>query len=235
KVLLEDAQIKSGATVAAEAALLFSLLKEMSLEDMILLGMGSANPVCYRLATISPDVELSIFSNAMFNQNIWTVFRPIWFQGMLRQTVISSAGLKFATYGIKHQLSRAPLSFYRQLLQKSPGDLRYLEENQPDFLWASRLIRNIDAATLNYDLRQSLTDDERLHDDFFRGLNAVALTGSETTELWQREMESETARLSLPLVYVPSGDLYAPYASPEALLATIDEYSKLKQHNVAPI
>lgn len=232
-VLLEDTQIKSGATVAAEAALLFALLKDMPVKDIVLLGMGSANPVCYRLAKINPNIELSVFSNAMFNQNIWGVFRPNWFQGMLRQTVISSAGLKFAAYGIKHQLRRAPLSFYRQLLQKSPGDLRYLEENQHDFLWASRLMRNIDNATFNYDLRQSLTEDERLHDGFFGGVNAVVLTGSETTDLWQREMEAETTRLSLPLVYVPSGDLYAPYASPDALLATIDEHSNLKRRTTA--
>lgn len=234
KILLEDAQIQSGATVAAEAALLYTLLNQMALKDIVLLGMGSANPVCYRLARLSPEIELSIFSNAMFNQNIWNVFRPNWFQGMLRQTVVSSAGLKFAAYGVKHQLRRAPLSFYRQLLQKSLGDLQYLEQNQHDFLWASELIRNIDTATFNYDLRMSLTDDERLHDDFFQGLNAVALSGKETTELWQSEMESETTRLSLPLIYARSGDLYAPYASPGCLLAAIDEHSRIKAQRAAP-
>ncbi|MEL7540557.1 MAG: hypothetical protein AAGJ51_06605 [Pseudomonadota bacterium] len=235
KVLLESAQIQSGATVAAEAALLYTLLKQMALKDIVLLGMGSANPVCYRLARLSPEIELSIFSNAMFNQDIWSVFRPNWFQGMLRQTVVSSAGLKFAAYGVKHQLHRAPLSFYHQLLQKSPGDLKYLEQNQHDFLWASGLIRNIDTATFNYDLRMSLTEDERLHDDFFQGINAVALSGAETTELWQSEMEAETTRLSLPLIYAPSGDLYAPYVSPDCLLSTIGEHSRTKQRQAGPV
>ncbi|MEO1552785.1 MAG: hypothetical protein AAFR82_02540 [Pseudomonadota bacterium] len=233
-VLLEDAQIKSGATVAAEAALLSALLKQMALEDIVLLGMGSANPVCYRLAKLHPEIELSVFSNAMFNQNIWDVFRPNWFQSMLRQTVISSAGLKFAAYGVKHQLARAPLEFYRQVLQKSPGDLQYLEDNQHDFLWASRLIRNIDNATFNYDLRMSLTEDQRLHDEFFKDLNVVVLSGVETTDLWQSQMETETTRLGLPLEYVPRGDLYAPYASPEAFLDTLDNHSKVKRKQANP-
>lgn len=225
KVLLEDAQVKSGATVAAEAALLLMLLNQLQLKQIILLGMGSANPVCYRLAKLSTDVELAIFSNAMFNQDIWGVFRPNWFQGMLRQTVVSSAGLKFATYGVKHQLKKAPLKFFRDVLQKSAGDLRYLEENTDDFIWASQLIRNIDTATVSYDLRMSLGHDERLRDDFFSGLNAVIMSGRETTDLWKNQLSLEAERLSLPVVYTPNGDLYAPYASPETLLTTIDDYS----------
>jgi pimeloyl-ACP methyl ester carboxylesterase len=227
-VLLEDTQIKSGATVAAEAAVLLMLLKQLELKQIVLLGMGSANPVCYRLARLSNDIELSIFSNAMFNQNIWGVFRPNWFQGMLRQTVVSTAGLKFASYGVKHQLKKAPLKFYRDVLQKSPGDLRYLEDNKQDFVLAAQMIRNIDTATLNYDLKMSLGHDERLRDQFFDGLNAVVLSGLETTDLWQSQLASEADRLSLPLVYAPSGDLYAPYASPDTLLSTIDEHSSIR-------
>ena len=229
KILLEDMQVKSGATVAAEAALLLMLLNELQLKQIVLLGMGSANPVCYRLAKLSAEVELAIFSNAMFNQDIWGVFRPNWFQGMLRQTVVSSAGLKFATYGVKHQLKKAPLKFYRDVLQKSAGDLRYLEENEDDFIWASQLIRNIDTATVSYDLRMSLGHDERLRDDFFAGINAVIMSGQETTDLWKSQMALEAERLSLPVVYTPNGDLYAPYASPDALLTTIDDHSSVRQ------
>jgi hypothetical protein len=147
---------------------------------------------------------------------------------MLRQTVVSTAGLKFASYGVKHQLKKAPLKFYRDVLQKSPGDLRYLEDNKQDFVLAAQMIRNIDTATLNYDLKMSLGHDERLRDQFFDGLNAVVLSGLETTDLWQSQLASEADRLSLPLVYAPSGDLYAPYASPDTLLSTIDEHSSIR-------
>ena len=228
-VLLEEAQIASGATVAAEAALLFTLLNQLELSRIVLLGMGSANPVAYRLAKLHPEIDLAIFSNAMFNQDIWGVFRPTWFQSMLRETVASSAGLKFAACGVRYMRKKDPLSFYRQILQKSPGDLRYLEANQHDFIWAGDLIRNINTATLNYDLRMSLSPDERLRDDFFQGLRAVIMSGQETTDLWKSQLVLEADRLSLPVVYAPSGDLYAPYASPDCLLSTIDEHSKSRQ------
>ena len=146
---------------------------------------------------------------------------------MLRQTIVSSAGLKFATYGVKFQLKKAPLKFYRDVLQKSAGDLRYLEDNKADFIGASQLIRNIDTATLNYDLKMSLGHDERLRDDFFAGLNAVIMSGAETTELWKNQLALEADRLSLPVVYTPSGDLYAPYASPDTLLKTVNDHSSV--------
>lgn len=231
KALTTDRNIKSGAAVTTEAAVLFQLLDQLQLKDIVLLGMGSANPVCYRLARMHQEIELSIFSNAMFNQNIWEVFRPRWFQSMLRQTVGSKAGLYFATYGVKYQLRRAPLTFYRQLLQKSDGDLSYFEENKPDFVKGSRLMRNIDAATYNYDLKMSLTDDPMLHDDFFAGTNAVVFSGEETTELWQSQLEQEADRLDLPVVYAPCGDLYAPYASADFFLKTINDHSKARRRS----
>ena len=229
KDLTQDRHIKSGAAVTAEAAVLYQMLDKLQLKDMVLLGMGSANPVCYRLARLSSDISLSIFSNAMFNQDIWGVFRPRWFQSMLRQTVGSKPGLYFATYGVKHQLRKAPMSFYRGLLQKSEGDLRYFEDNKASFLQASRLMRNIEASTFNYDLKMSLTPDHALRDDYFQGVNAVVMTGEETTELWQSQLQTEADRLGLPIVYAPSGDLYAPYASPDMLITTMDERAKKRK------
>ena len=229
KELSKDYYIKSGAAVTTEAALVLTLIRQLKLKNLVLLGMGSANPVCYRLARLCPEIELSVFSNAMFNQNIWGVFRPRWFQSMLRQTVSSKPGLYFATYGIRHQMRKAPLTFYRQLLQKSPGDLAYFEANKADFLEASRLFRNIEVSTFNYDLKMSLTQDSLLHDRFFEGINAVVLSGEETTELWKGELHKEADRLSLPVEYAPSGDLYAPYVSPDAFLNTIDRHSKVKR------
>jgi len=230
--LLSDHLIKSGATVTAEAALLHALLEQMQLKRIILLGMGSGNPVCYRLAKMSANIDLSIFSNPMFNQNIWSVFRPSWFQRMLRETVVSRAGLKFAACGVQFQMRRAPLNFYRQVLSKSPGDLRYLEINPDAFVSASRLISNIEVDTFNYDLNMSLAEDERLHDAFFSGLNAVIMTGEETTDVWKQELEAEAKRLSLPVTYLKSGDLYAPYASPEGLIETLRTHGRSEQVSV---
>ncbi|MEO1662041.1 MAG: hypothetical protein AAFR51_13700 [Pseudomonadota bacterium] len=234
KAVLQDAQIDNGAAVATEASLIYMLLSQMELKDIVLLGMGSANPVCYRLARMHSEIELSIFSNAMFNQDIWGVFRPKWFQAMLRQTVGSKPGLHFATYGVKYQLRRAPMTFYRQLLQKSPGDIRYFEANKTAFLEASRLIRRIEASTFNYDLKMSLSRDDSLKTGFFEGVNGVVFSGQETTDLWKSQMEAEAGRLNLPTVYAPHGDLFAPYASPEFLIRTIGERTKVRKKAPLP-
>lgn len=233
KAILQDAQIKNGVSVTAEAALIHQLLSQLELSDIILLGMGSANPVCYRLAKLNQNISLAVFSNAMFNQDIWDVFRPAWFKHMLRQTVESKAGLHFATYGIKYKLRKEPFSFYRQLLQKSPGDMRYFEEHRADFLAASQMIRNIEPATFNYDLRMSLAHDELLHDGFFDGVNALIISGTETTDLWKEQSEMEAARLSIPVEYLPHGDLYAPYASPHQFLQVLRDHSGLQRRAAA--
>lgn len=224
EVLLQEPYIRTGATVTTEAALLCMLLNQLELKDMVLLGMGSGNPVCYRLAKLHREITLSIFSNAVFNQRIWGVFRPNWFQAMLRQTLGSKPGLHLAVQGVKYKLRSNPLAFYRQILQKSPGDLNYFERNKPDFLCAGRLIRNISAPTFYYDLKMSLSPDELLHDHFFSEINAVTFSGRETTTLWQSQLEGEAKRLDLPVVYAERGDLYAPYASPDKLLRTIRLY-----------
>ncbi|NQY40356.1 MAG: hypothetical protein HRT80_09685 [Henriciella sp.] len=121
------------------------------------------------------------------------------------------------------------MSFYRGLLQKSEGDLRYFEENKACFIQASRLMRNIEASTFNYDLKMSLTPDQTLRNDYFQGVNAVVMTGEETTELWQSQLQAEANRLNLPIVYAPSGDLYAPYASPDMLITTMDERARKRK------
>ena len=56
-VLLENAHIQSGATVAAEAALLCAMLRQLALKEIVLLTMGSANPVGYRMANLHPEIE----------------------------------------------------------------------------------------------------------------------------------------------------------------------------------
>lgn len=222
-VLLRSENIQKGAASMAEAAILQEVFRRLSLEDFVLLGMGSANSVCYRLAMICPMVTLAIFSNAVFNQNILDVFRPNWFQAMLRQTIQSKAGLQIASFGVKYRLRRNPEGFYRQVLQKSAGDLRYLQNNLSDFEQAAELFQNIEAQTIEYDLNMSLKPDALLKDGLFETTNAVAFSGLETTDHWKSQLNQEAKRLGIDVKYAPNGDLYAPYASPEFLLDVIKD------------
>jgi pimeloyl-ACP methyl ester carboxylesterase len=230
-VLLQSETIQKGAASMAEAAILQEVFRRLALEDFVLLGMGSANSVCYRLAMICPMVSLAIFSNAVFNQNILDVFRPNWFQAMLRQTIQSKAGLQIASFGVKYRLRRNPEGFYSQVLQKSAGDLGYLQTNLADFERAAELFQSIEAQTIEYDLNMSLKPDALLKDGLFEATNAVAFSGLETTDHWKSQLNKEAKRLRIDVKYAPNGDLYAPYASPEFLLEVIKD--RLKRSGTA--
>jgi len=220
--LLTEREVKNGAAVTAEAALLKLLIETLDLKRAVLLGMGTSNPVCFRLSKLSPDVQFSIFANPLFNQAVWDIIRPPWLQSMMRQTVGSRSGLKIAVMGLKATLKRSPMMFYRQFAQKSPGDGDYIAANADDFHLASKLLQNISPDTVFYDLRMSLVEDTLLETDYFDEIDAVILAGEETTEDWRRHIRTEADRLSLPVTFAPSGDLFVPYASPESLLAILE-------------
>lgn len=225
-VLFTKELVANGATATTEAVLLKQLLNQMGLKNTVLLGMGSANPVAYRLAMIEDTVALAIYSNVVFNKDILDVFRPKWLQHMFRQMVQSNAGLKITSLGFKHRLRHKPIEFYRHLMHQSDGDMAYLDENQPDFLRAADLFQSIDHALINFDMKMSLMTDHLLKDNFFAGMNALALSGVETPDHWQNQLNSETARLGIPVVYAPKGDFLAPYASSDFFVSVIKDRAK---------
>lgn len=222
KELFTEELIAKGATATTEAALIQELLRDLQLTNVLLLGMGSANPVCYRLSLLSDRVALSLFSNVVFNKDVFDVFRPKWLQQMLRQTVQSKAGLKIASAGIKYRLRKKPLDFYRLLMHQSQGDVGYLNANSADFVAAGQLFQAVNPITIDCDLRMSLTPDLLLKDGLFAGGKAIAFSGLETPDHWRAQLDSEAARLSIPVAYAPRGDFLAPYASPDFLLSVIE-------------
>lgn len=219
--LLEDDQVHSGAAAVSEAALLSLLLQSLALEDIVLLSVGSANAISYRLCKLNRSITFSVFANTVFNQDLWDVFRPKWLQSMLRQTLVSKSGLKIAAQGLKTLLNTRPIWFYKQFLQKSTGDLKYLSDNEQDFAKSAEILQNVTDEFAFYDIRMSLVPDPLLKDSYFESLDAVILSGSETSFRWQTRLTEEAERLSLPVQFAPSGDVFVPYASPEALLAIL--------------
>jgi len=219
--LLEDDQVHSGAAAVSEAALLSLLLQSLALEDIVLLSVGSANAISYRLCKLNRSITFSVFANTVFNQDLWDVFRPKWLQSMLRQTLVSKSGLKIAAQGLKTLLNTRPIWFYKQFLQKSTGDLKYLSDNEQDFAKSAEILQNVTDEFAFYDIRMSLVPDPLLKDSYFEGLDAVILSGGETSFRWQTRLTEEAERLSLPVQFAPSGDVFVPYASPEALLAIL--------------
>lgn len=216
--LLTQDEVRNRSPIAAETALIKLLFERLELKDITLMGLGTSNSICFRLAQICPDIQVSVYANPLFHPAIWDVIRPPWLKRMIRQTVLSRSGLKIAVKGLKAVLRRDSLWFYRQFAQKSAGDLAYLAANESDFQYAGLFLQRIEPETFYYDLRTALIEDTRWDADLCRRTNAVILSGAETTASWKDQITAEAARLGLPIEFAPSGDLFVPYASPDTLL-----------------
>lgn len=224
EALLTNHAIETGAAVMTEAAVIQRLLSQLQLGEFVLLCMGSSNPVGYRLAKLNQKVALTVFSNAMFNQDAWSVFRPEWFQHSLKQAMRSRTAMKLSILGTKLALKRSPSLFYRQVLQKSAGDLKYFEANKQDFSAASLNYQNMTASMIAYDVRTSMQNDPSLSDNFFENDNCVTFTSIEADANWRRGLQAESERLSLPITFASEGDFFAPYLCPGHLIKTIEQY-----------
>ena len=192
--------------------------------DVVLLAMGSANPVAYRLIHMTPEIDISILSNPIFNQDVMRVFRPAWFRTMLQQVITSKSGLHVAAKGIKLLARRDPVSFYKHIFQGHPEDIAYVEANPDDYKEAGKYLIETDASLLYYDALMCLRPDPLLKDTYFDGRQVVVLVGEHSGEYWKDEMEKEANRLGLPLVFAPHGDLFSGYASPSSVIDIVERY-----------
>lgn len=222
-VLLERREVKQLAPIGAETALLKLLIDSMGLKNIVVMGLGTSNSICLRLARICPEIRLSIYANPLFHPAIWEVIRPAWLRRMIRQTLLSKSGLKIAVNGLRAVLRRDPVWFYKQFSQKSLGDIAYISNNLEDFRQAGLFLQKISPETMYYELQTALFEDVNWKPEITKASNAVIFSGVETTGKWKRQITAEADRLELPIVFAPSGDLFVPYASPDVLLRIIDE------------
>ena len=225
EALLAKPQVKNQSAIASESALFSLLINTLELENFVLLGLGTSNSICYRLLQLHPEVKFCIFANPLFHPAIWNVIKPAWLKQMIRQTLMSRSGLKIAVSGLKAVLGRDPIWFYRQFAQKSPGDQDYVKQNEADFRTAGLLLQNISAKTFYYDLQNALVEDTRWDPEITRTLNAVILSGEETTEKWKASIISEANRLGLAITFAKAGDLFVPYVSPDVLLEVLNAHA----------
>lgn len=220
-LMMAKGPVNSGAAAIAEAAMLRTLVDRLELRNIVLMAIGSSNPICYRLVHMLPGLEQVLFVNPVFNQDIMKVFHPPWFRQMLEQIITSRSGLRVAESGMKLLIKNDPIAFYRSILKKSPGDMAYVEANARDYAQAGLLALETHAGLLHYDSIMCLTKDPLLKDGYFDGVNAAILIGSETTSHWRTEMQKEADRLNLPLYRASSGDVFCAYASPEDALSIL--------------
>ncbi|MCR9270187.1 MAG: hypothetical protein NXH72_09395 [Hyphomonadaceae bacterium] len=223
--LMVHSEVNKLAPVAAETALLSIALETLGLQDVILLGMGTSNSICMRLAQLNANIAFTVYANPLFHPAIWDVIRPPWLKRMIRQTVLSKSGLKIAVRGLRAVLRRDSLWFYQQFAQKSPGDQAYVSANEADFKKAGLFLQNMPPDVFFYELRTALMVDTEWNPDTSGSGQAVILSGVETTDKWTGSITKEAERLDLPIIFADSGDLFVPYASPDKLLDILKTYA----------
>ncbi len=223
RILMSKGPITSGATAIAEAAMWRTLIEKLDLDNIVLMAVGSSNPICFRLVHMLRNLDRVIFVNPIFNQDIMQVFQPAWFREMLKQIISFKGGVRVAEAGMKLLIKNDAIAFYRSILRKSPGDMAYVDDHADDYSKAGQLALETDGGMLYYDAIMSLTPDAMLKDGYFNSLNASILIGAETTDHWRSEMEKEAGRLGLPLRRTKIGDIFCAYASPHDVLEAIQD------------
>ncbi|MEM6652693.1 MAG: hypothetical protein AAGA72_02850 [Pseudomonadota bacterium] len=231
--LFQNTAVKSGATVAAEAAMLRQLIARLDVSRIVLLALGSANPVASRLIHMTTNIDVVIFANPVFNREIWQVFSPEWFAKMIKQIVTSQSGLEFAMRGMKLMIRNNPVGFYQSILQKDRGDLDYVTQNAADYCDAGNMVLDVTPGQLYYEANSVLAHDHILKDRYFANTNAAVLIGAKTKEHWRLTMKAEASRLQLPLIQAPIGDIFCAYASPDTLLEAIRQFASQNTISVA--
>ncbi len=220
--LLTESNIKIGAAMMAEVAVLMRVIAALNLENIVLLGVSSANSICYRLCQTCPNIEFTIFSHPIFNQDTFAAVSPTWIQPIARQIILTNLGFKLAARGLRFKIKRNAFAFYEEFYSKSSTDLEYLTENKSDFVAASELVARITAETLYYEVFHTMAKDPFLRDGLFFKVSTVALVGSETKADWIASAESEASRLGVPVVRAPTGGILTAYSSPDQLLKVIE-------------
>ncbi len=207
-----------------QAALLGHFLSQAGFENAILVSVGSACPVGYRLAAASPRIAFSVYVNCVFNRDVISEFRPQWLGPIFAQAVQNPAGARFSLEALRQIANRFGAKwFYETVAQKSAGDVTFVRMFEKDIEEAWATGSAIDTATFRDEMRYSLSDDPFLTDNALSGLPSIALSGAETTATWKRGFEAEAQRLGIPFDYLPSGDIFAAYQSGDALLSLLRE------------
>lgn len=205
-----------------QASLIEAFFEEAGLKNIVLVSVGSANPVGARIAIKSGRVTFSVFANCVFNRDVMGEFRPAWFGRLLSQTTESQAGARISLGAIR-QAGRQFGSqwFYQTCFQKSPGDISYVKTYPREMAEAWEVASAISPETWQQELHPSLKGDPFLTDGLFASLPSLAISGLETTDSWKTGFEAEAQRLNIPVSYLTSGDILVPYQSGTELLALL--------------
>lgn len=211
--------------IGRQVSLILAFLDGLGGGRSVVVTTGTSNTLGYRLAG-KPGVGLTVLANCCFNYDPMAEIRPDWFARSIEHTLTSVTGARMALMGLKS--ARGIFSKYwvtENFMQKSPGDLEYLERNRELFAEAMDCVHDgLDIHTFLMELRSTLKQDPVLADGCFEGLPVVSVSGMETSETWKAAIRAEAGRVGVPLHFFRSGDALVVHASAGELMALLRQY-----------
>ena len=216
--LYDEYMIQKGSTAGVEAIMIRRLIEQLDLRDFVLMVLGSANPMGYRLTSICPRIRKTLLINPMLNEIVWTALSPDWFRNMMKEVVKNRSGMWLAYRSLRLLIQRDPVGFYKKLFHASPGDLQYVEDNAAAYEAAGGYLMNLDSLIFYAEANINLSADPMLSDDAFASLNVTVCAGADSSQNWRDSMHAEARRLGAPFRIVPMSDLCCGYSSPEFLV-----------------
>lgn len=228
--LLTHAAISRGLAAATEAVLTRQLIRQLGLRDLVVMAIGTANPMAARLACLCSEIRLTIMVNPMLNQNPGQL-GPAWFHKILIQVLSSKSALLLTSRGLRKQLKANPVAFYKKSVARNVDDKNYISENVSDFVAASRLLLETNVSTFLSDIKLTLAHDAFLTDGLFSRLNVVSLVGHQSTDQYISQTMRESQRVSAHMEYAPNGDFLAAHTNPEFVLRVINKHPERVQSN----
>ena len=213
------------ADIDGQVGLIGEFLNGLGHDSAVLVCMGTSNTFGYRLAA-NPKVCLTVLANCCFNHDPMGEIRPDWFARHIEQTLTSVTGARLALMGLKG--AQGIFGKYwvtENFMQKSPGDLAYLDANRELFAEAvDCLHEDLDIHTFIMELRGTLKEDAFLQDGCFNYRQVLSVSGEETSDRWKAAIRAEAARVGVPLHFLPAGDALVVYASARQFLDVIGQY-----------
>lgn len=208
-------------SVEEEVSLLNAFLEEAGFENAVLIVEGTARPAGLRLAMENPRIAFTVLAKPLYFAASFGDLDP-WFRDILLQALQTRAGAAVSLAAIQQIGRTAGYNWLYENIFRIDGDLSFVRGFQRDIAEAWSCLRSISADTFRMNL-SALIPDPSLTPGCLSGLNAVAVIGVDTPEVWRQGFEARSEELGIKRSFMPKGSIFALHQNPDALLGLITQ------------
>jgi len=208
-------------SVEEEVSLLSAFLDEAGFEDAVLIVEGTARPAGLRLAMENPRIAFTVLAKPLYFAASFGDLDP-WFRDLLLQALQTRAGASVSLAAIQQIGRTAGHNWLYENIFRIDSDLTFVRGFSRDIAEAWACLKGISADTFRMNLN-ALVPDPSLTPGCLAGLNAVAVIGVDTPEVWRTGFEAKSRELGIKTAFMPKGSVFALYQNPEPLLGLVTD------------